>query len=210
MEVVDVWPTLQGEGPYAGWPAVFVRTAGCNLQCDFCDTDYTSNRTLYTAAALWEKVQAMLGPSRLVVITGGEPFRQNLIPFIKLATKHVTVQIETNGTLWLEGLPEHGVILVCSPKTSKIHSHIADRLVWFKYIIEAGKVDRYDGLPTDSLGVGVRPYRRNLPGPDFVYVQPLDSMDPVQNKANQDAAVQSCLKYGYTLCLQLHKIVGLK
>ena len=77
VEIVDIWKTIQGEGPLAGCPSVFIRLAGCNLRCPWCDTDYTSNRKLWRASEVVELVRA-IRPSGLVVLTGGEPFRQDI------------------------------------------------------------------------------------------------------------------------------------
>jgi 7-carboxy-7-deazaguanine synthase len=70
-------------------------------------------------------------------------------------------------------------------------------------------VDPGDGLPLDSLGTGVKPCRpwEGFQGP--VYVQPCDDRDPERNRENVRAAVESCMRFGYLLCVQLHKVVGL-
>src|SRR6185503_1650310 len=94
LDVVEVFPTIQGKGPFAGERAVFLRLAGCNMQCPECDTDYTSNRRRMSFDAIWQLIrrayksfnQFYLGklvPERvLLVITGGEPFRQDIGPFL--------------------------------------------------------------------------------------------------------------------------------
>ena len=55
LEVVDLWQTIQGEGPFAGMRAIFIRLAGCNLQCPFCDTDYTSKRETLEVRMIYQK-----------------------------------------------------------------------------------------------------------------------------------------------------------
>ena len=75
LDVHSIFYTIQGEGPFTGCPAVFVRLAGCNLKCPGCDTDYTSNRTPMTAEQILNKILELASPATLVVITGGEPFR---------------------------------------------------------------------------------------------------------------------------------------
>lgn len=220
LDVHSVWLTLQGEGPFSGRPAVFVRLAGCNLSstCHFCDTDYTSNRKRMSANELFEKIEETTPTTMrecsshpLVVFTGGEPLRQNL-KSILLILQHndFAFQIETNGTYppidldWWDA-----PFYVISPKTPKINHDIQTEAAAFKYVIEAGHVDPTDGLPTRALG-GLRPAR---PGNRFegsIYLQPCDEKDHDKNKANQDAALESCMKHGYRLSLQLHKLLGLE
>lgn len=212
LDIVNVFPTIQGEGPFAGTPAVFVRLAGCNLSdlCRGCDTDYTSNRRRVSVASLIAEVQTHK-TSRLVVITGGEPFRQSLrLLTDSLIEEGYTVQIETNGTLYQELNYDH-ITVVCSPKTPNLHPHLWPHINALKYIIQSGHVSYVDGLPTSSLGSGVNVVR---PKPELfsgaVFVQPMDELDDGKNKENTKVAIESCLKYGYRLCLQLHKIVGLE
>lgn len=219
LDVVDVWKTIQGEGPYAGTPAVFVRLAGCNLDCPACDTDYTSNRKRMSFGDLIAKVGDLCCLMKpvwltathqarcLVVLTGGEPLRQNLGPFIRgLHMNDCAVQIETNGTFFDENLPWDRITTICSPKTSNIHPKLSPMLDGIKYVVEAGYIDER-GLPTRILGKEMKaPFFANVP----VYIQPLDTGNVEDNKRNTEAAVQVCMRFGFNLCLQIHKIVGLK
>ena len=102
-----IFHTLQGEGPYAGTPAVFVRTALCNLSCTWCDTPYTWDwsrypKAQYVRALSLDTVSAAVNAyaPRHVVLTGGEPLLQQaaLTHLIRALSTHPTIEIETNGT----------------------------------------------------------------------------------------------------------------
>lgn len=214
VEVHSVFFTIQGEGIFAGSPAVFIRLAGCNLQCPQCDTEYTSERRTSTPEQVLEEVRYELKTNNLpypplIVITGGEPFRQEIGPLCKiLLLNGFKVQVETNGTLYNE-VPEE-VFIVCSPKTGSLNKHLASRANAFKYVVDPEFVDE-DGLPLTVLGHPCHP-RVARPPKGFggtVYVQPVDTGWQFVNKKNEQAVVALCLRHGYTLCLQLHKIIGL-
>jgi 7-carboxy-7-deazaguanine synthase len=220
------WKTVQGEGPHAGRPAVFVRLAGCNLQCPNCDTNYTTNRNTVSIVSLVADVNALLENGRkmpfssppLVVITGGEPLRQEATnTFVRsLLYLDIEVQIETNGTLH-QDLPflNDNLTVVCSPKTPKLNPDLAKYITAYKYVVAHGRIDPKDGLPTEVLGV---PHRVARPGdtesllsqkPE-VYVQPEEvASSEDQTWLNVTTAADVCVRYGYRLSLQLHKIVGL-
>jgi len=70
LDIVSIFPTIQGEGPYTGQRAVFVRLAGCNLMCPGCDTDYTTGRKHFDATQVVTKVMEEIKPPCIVVITG--------------------------------------------------------------------------------------------------------------------------------------------
>jgi len=103
-------PTLQGEGPSTGKPAMFLRLGGCNLSCVWCDTPYTWDWTKYdprkevttfTTEEVDNKLQS-LGPDiPLLVITGGEPMLQqrSLYELTFLLPLGQEIEIETNGTI---------------------------------------------------------------------------------------------------------------
>lgn len=217
LQIQEVFATIQGEGPFAGTPATFVRLAGCNLQCPGCDTDYTSKRQTLTATEVVQAVRQATAwrPSEklqpLVVITGGEPFRQNLTPFVTiLLGLGFRVQLETNGTFMLDGFPWEKVTVVCSPKTGRINYDFSHRVNAFKYVVQAGYVDPTDGLPFATLGQLTQSSVARPPvgSAAEIYVQPLDEQDKTKNKANLAAAVQSCLQFGYRLCIQTHKLAN--
>jgi 7-carboxy-7-deazaguanine synthase len=215
LDVQSIFYTIQGEGPHTGRPATFIRLAGCNMQCPLCDTDYTSNRKKMTVADIVEEVSKH--PTSLIIISGGEPFRQNIKLLVDtLHWGRHTVQVETNGTfypVYLDNQSKHGLQVVICPKTRAIHKSFCvypNHLIYYKYVMEASQVDPEDGLPTNVLGYDYKPARPYVfVNKSKIYLQPVDSKDPVENEANLKACVESCLKYGYRLCLQTHKIARL-
>lgn len=218
LQVHSIFYTIQGEGPYAGMPAVFLRLAGCNLQCPGCDTEYTEGARTMGVGDICEEVENAhvapdgMGFQPLLVITGGEPFRQNLTflarTFVAMGWQ---IQVETNGTLSpSDGFPASATV-VCSPKTGKINPRMLRRIDAWKYVARASDINPIDGLPDIALN------HRNSGGlarPPFgcksVYLQPMDEQDEALNAANTKAVVDSCMKFGHRLCLQMHKIVGVE
>ena len=216
VDIAAIFPTLQGEGPFAGMPAVFIRLAGCNLQCPACDTDYTTGRRRMTLQLILNNVLAVLKDRtcELIVITGGEPFRQTgLIPLITMLQFHgYTVQIETNGTIWRPGLlrsmTDHPYHICVSPKTPDINALIRENAHSFKYILNSNNVSRHDGLPTSVLGLDIVPARPS--GNTEIYLQPEWSDDQNIYRKNLDAVLESCVKHGYRVSEQRHKFWGVE
>lgn len=231
LYVHSIFYTIQGEGPHAGKPAVFVRLAGCNLQCPGCDTEYTKGAKLMTPAdicreadltwlTMYDSACAALArrSAPLIVITGGEPFRQNLGRLIDLLhADGRMVQIETNGTLWDSRIPhyEHFTLdlfnIVCSPKAGKV-AIPEEFITAYKYVVSYDAIDHSDGLPTSVLGMPASPARpsKSYAGP--IYVQPAEGGTAERKFANHlhlSAAIDSSMRFGHTLCLQTHKMVGL-
>jgi len=208
LDVQEIFPTLQGEGPYVGQPSVFIRLGGCNLACEFCDTEFDSYKNLSLAEILDETQKLAKNSSgkivrKLVVITGGEPFRQPIERLCEeLVKMNFLVQIETNGTLYRQ-VPKE-VKIICSPKISQgkyhqIRPDLLERINAFKFIISASK--------TDYLNIAeVGQSQFNIP----VYVQPMDEYDEVKNKNNLEYVKQFCQENGYFLSLQTHKILGIR
>lgn len=222
--VHSIFYTIQGEGPFTGRPAVFVRLAGCNLQCPACDTEYTQGAQEMTVRAIVAEVTMETQIVPLVVITGGEPFRQNLEPLVlKLLNLGHEVQVETNGTLpppsehfaelcSTDTNKKFKCFVVCSPKAGRTHPKLHPIICAYKYVMEAGNVSQSDGLPIEALQHSAHPFvarpHEGFIGP--VYLQPCDSKDEAQNKQNLYACIDSCMTHGYTLQLQVHKLIEME
>jgi len=224
IKVHSMFNTIQGEGPYAGYPALFVRLYGCNLQCPMCDTEYTKEYEQYNPMHLAQEVKSRLQlmhklsvpkMNPLVVITGGEPLRQNIRPFVDyLLGMDFLVQIETNGVFYLD-LPwgHDSLTVVCSPKTGKIHPKTATRVHAYKYVLSSDGVAE-DGLPIAALGHPLGKYAHVARPPDNwsgpVYLNPLDAVNDKANNKNLQAVAQSVTTHGrYIMGVQMHKLIGL-
>lgn len=204
LAVQHIFPTLQGEGPFAGWPAVFVRLGGCNLACHFCDTEFESFKQMSLGEIIDQvKEYSSVGETKLIVITGGEPLRQNIAPLCeRLIEEGFKVQIETNGTLRRD-LPK-GVDIVCSPKNTgqgyvPPHDDLLAGIGALKFIVSATDA-RYDHVPPFAAAP------HGIP----VYVQPMDEYDDEKNAANRALALKLAQAHGYRLSLQLHKLLGIE
>jgi len=141
----DIFYSLQGEGFYTGTPAVFVRFAGCNLRCDFCDTDFSLKETL-TAGQIVSRTLSLLPDTTsssasyrpLLVLTGGEPALQaddSLLDSLHKAGFYITA--ETNGT---HPLPEAIDWITCSPKYAPV---ILKRVNELKVVYRGQDVESY-------------------------------------------------------------------
>lgn len=116
-------PTIQGEGPLMGRPTVFVRTAGCDYRCAWCDTLYAvlpehrDEWTRMSASAILERVDGLAGGgSVLVTLSGGNPALQPLEALIRLGRdRGHSFALETQGSVaqpWFAALDW----LIVSPK----------------------------------------------------------------------------------------------
>ncbi|MFO1243077.1 MAG: 7-carboxy-7-deazaguanine synthase QueE [Rickettsiales bacterium] len=200
LQVQNIFPTLQGEGPFAGRPAIFIRLGGCNLACDFCDTEFEDFTTWTTEDVV---AHASLYPARLAVITGGEPFRQPIAPLCEmLLAAGFEVQIETNGTLYRP--LDSRIHIVCSPKTTTgqyapLRPDLLPHISALKFLVSASHP-----LYRDIPELGQHDY--HIP----VYVQPIDEYDEIKNANNVTLAKDLAMTHGYRLSLQLHKLLGIE
>jgi 7-carboxy-7-deazaguanine synthase len=117
VDVCETYESIQGESSYAGRPCFFIRLAGCNLRCRYCDTPqaYGPGRPV-AVTALVEQVRASSVP--LAEITGGEPLLQEGFPRLAESLSDVpgkTVLVETNGSCDISSVPE-GVVTIMDMK----------------------------------------------------------------------------------------------
>ena len=138
IKVSEIFTSFQGEGPYIGTPATFLRLYGCNLDCEWCDTDISTYEMLSVDdVAEILMTQMEFNNINLLVITGGEPTLQmeEIKRLIKELPEDIKIQLETNGSIF-EYLPE--IEYVISPKEDKEkvfeNYHKYDN-VFFKFVI---------------------------------------------------------------------------
>ena len=155
--ISEIFYSIQGEGPNVGKPAVFLRLAGCNLRCTWCDTKYAititktitktktsnSNGLSYSNSCNQVVKQIRQFPCRHLVITGGEPLLQQngLMPLLE-KLKDYYVEIETNGSIPLK-IAKYVEQINCSPKLSNsgnkpyaLKIKPTDKKVIYKFVIK--------------------------------------------------------------------------
>lgn len=236
--VTRIFFTLQGEGPYRGEPAVFVRLAKCQLACSFCDT-YFDNGKLLSFDAIW---RAVVEISELplnqvgLVITGGEPTLQGAA-LSKFMTRRGPgpgelvnlkwVQMETNGLL--PNIPP-GMTIVCSPKCSEAngmathylrpHPDVLADADCLKFVMEDAPTP-YREVPDWALAwrdrtgreIFISPMNRYAKQPDrdeVVSFWTPGLLDLEQVQRNHEYASAYCLKTGCTFNMQLHLFAGME
>lgn len=190
-ELVEIFESLQGEGRNMGRPCVFVRFAGCNLKCPWCDTDVTKR-----FSASLDELLAELGQykAKNVILTGGEPTMQKEMPELVAALKKAGywIGVETNGTNdadWL-GFVDY---VACSPKRGA-----SVRLVEADEV----RVVAEDEATADFC----RKVRRQITATDY-YVSPCDHDGQIDFATAKSVLSQLA---GWSLSVQLHKILGFR
>ncbi|MDX1775075.1 MAG: radical SAM protein [Desulfobulbales bacterium] len=117
LKISELFYSIQGESSHAGYPCFFIRVAGCNLRCTYCDTRYAYEGEFktYTCSRILAELEKY--PGVLVEITGGEPLLQKgVYPlFEQLLAAGRRVLLETNGSLSLKNVPA-GVIKIMDMK----------------------------------------------------------------------------------------------
>ena len=138
IKVSEIFTSFQGEGPYVGTPATFLRLYGCNLDCEWCDTDISTYEMLSVDdVAEIILTQMEFNNIKTLIITGGEPTLQmeEIKRLIKELPEDIKIQMETNGSLF-EYIPE--IEYVISPKQDKekvFENYYNYENTFFKFII---------------------------------------------------------------------------
>lgn len=194
--VYSTFYTIQGEGPYAGRPAFFIRLAGCNFGakdklCSGCDTKFfLKDGKVTDYLSLVDKAISVVGQYGLIVVTGGEPCLQsNLVDFCRVARcANLVVQIETNGTQTavMDACAVEGANVVCSPKASA-KGYFKNKPPWatktvssLKFVVTSDESDAHHTIP-DWAFVWAGQYGKKL------YVSPLT----VYRRAVQEGEIVS-------------------
>jgi len=190
-DLVEIFESLQGEGRNTGRPCVFIRFAGCNLACPWCDTDVKGCFSL----SLDDLLKEVCGfKAKSVILTGGEPTlvkeMSELIAALK--TDGYWIGIETNGTVaadWLRSVD----YVACSPKRgATLALTVADEV----------RVVAEDERTADFC----RDLHGRISATDY-YVSPCDRGGEIDF-----ATAKSVLAKldGWSLSVQLHKLLGFR
>lgn len=207
LEIKNIFKTIQGEGPFVGMPAIFIRLGGCNLSCSFCDTDFEDFQLIDITGIINKAIELSLNSNdqkviKLIVITGGEPLRQPIENLCKqLLANGFFVQIETNGTIYRD-LPKE-VQIVCSPKAgingyNVLRDDLLQRLSSLKFLV-AKNLEFYNNI----YELGQSKY--SIP----VYIQPIDQYNERLNKDNTELAISLAIETGSRISVQLHKYLNI-
>lgn len=200
--VMEIFPTLQGEGMNAGRPSVFVRFSGCNLGyqvCPWCDTEWARANWSLDVEGVLRRVDAVRGNADLVVVTGGEPSLQFDTPLaMGLRGMGFQIAMETNGSRAVDRRLVDW--LTVSPKRAEFAQKEGDEL---KVVYTA----RAKGVAPDVDSVRVL-----AEGTRFSHylLQPIDL--PKQGGMQYAQTVEAVQQLGapWRLSLQTHKILGLR
>jgi organic radical activating enzyme len=190
LQLAEIFYSVQGEGTWTGTPAVFVRLAGCNLSCAFCDTDYAL-KFFASVPQVVERVRDEGGSCPMVILTGGEPLAQResaaLIEALRADGRRV--HIESNGTI-PTALAED-VWLTVSPK-ERLAPEMARRANEAKLIVD-GRV------PEEWVAA--------FPETTPLFLQPENNAP-----SNVALAVEAAKRHPgrLRLSLQTHKLIGVR
>lgn len=200
--IADKFYSLQGEGMWTGVPMTFIRLAGCNLNCPWCDTDYTEKERM-TIQQIVDYARS--GPER-VVITGGEPLihgEKLVLLALELAEDDKLIHLESNGRVHIGEIYDSFAWVAISPKEGVIQEEslqYADevKLPW-KYAFD----EKY----------GEDAVRRTRD----IYDGPLYLLPIANGQQFVDSTVCSAVGFAMThlelnigVCHQLHKCFGIQ
>ncbi len=192
LNVKEIFYSLQGEGGRQGEASIFIRLTRCNLNCDFCDTDFEegTDMNLGQIINLISKY-----PCKWIVWTGGEPTLQ--------LTSEVLEVFHTEG--YLQAIESNG------------HNKLSD-LLDYKVISPKGKIDYAKTInpEVDEVRLPIQkgeniPDIDLLPTAKYYFLSPVFTSDKKTTQENIDYCVEQILtKTHWRLSLQIHKLIGIE
>jgi organic radical activating enzyme len=199
LPIVEIFASVQGEGHFAGTPATFIRLAGCNFKCAWCDTDFTKIESRLTTDEIVLAMSMFFEWNEHVVITGGEPTIHDIIPLVRAIydSGRRSIQVETNGSneKAILALLNEGAWVTCSPKQKN-----------------GDPVEEWDGVASElkllHQGQDLSRFKGHV---RERYLQPIWSDDPLLRESIFRLAASAVMNYrGWRLSLQTHKIAGMR
>ena len=211
--IAEIFFSIQGEGEYVGQPMAFVRLAGCNYSCPWCDTDYGVKDRLTAAEIVSELIRSwplcgtptqnlpVLESDLHVCLTGGEPTMYDLAPLLDAMPYGTTVHLESNGSASKEtylDLIQRGVHVVVSPKNSDGSASQG----WVGPCMELKLVDQDQDLSRFGSTVNQATY----------WLQPLHDPDDeaLTTRRTQEVVYKCISNPKWRVSVQLQKMLNLR
>lgn len=203
----EIFRSIQGETCLSGFPSVFVRLAGCNLQCKTCDTPGPGHkgREMEIGFIIGEIMK--LTPIHHVTITGGEPLCQEETPLLmkKLLTENQKVQLETNGSVFLSPVPSgvRKIVDIKTPSSGETGSFLRENLKL---------IDENDELKFLICNRKDFEFSKNFINKYLRETAAVINFSPVYKKIKYNILSEWILEENLNvrINLQIHKIIGLK
>ena len=204
LSISEIFCSIQGESTYAGLPCIFIRLAGCNLRCDYCDTTYSYESGINLSIDdIITKVKEY-DPVKLVEITGGEPLLQPEVYQLinSLNENEYTILLETNGSISLKNIPEYviKIVDVKCPGSGEENSFLIENLEYINKEIDEIKFVLSNNFDYNWAKDFVIKYKLN----DFEIL-----FSPVSEKLEPQDLAKWIIKdkLPVRMQLQLHKII---
>ncbi|MCL1810706.1 MAG: radical SAM protein [Methanomassiliicoccaceae archaeon] len=200
MRICEYFGSIQGEGLMIGIPTYFIRTAGCNLRCDWCDTAYAQDGGIEMTV---DEIMEIVDDTENICITGGEPMLQKDIPELleRLLSAGKRIVVETNGSVDISPIPKDERIIVSldvkCPSSGMSEKNLLSNLM------HIGKKDQLKFVIGDQvdLSYAIRFIRENKVDTNVIF-SPVGGMDmlPIAEEVVHR-------KLNVRVLPQLHKII---
>ncbi len=212
MKINEIFKSIQGEGTTLGIPTVFVRTTGCNLNCNFCDTNYSKKEGFKcTPEQLVKKVYEFKPDN--ITLTGGEPLMQQeeLADFISLLIrkneKTLFVEVETNGTIlpmpYFHNLVnQYNVSLKLSNSGSSYESRTNEDAIKFFVYQEKAIFKFVVDKEEDFYEINELEIKYGIPKRRIIIMPQGYSKEELEEKTKE--VVKWCIKRNYRMTPRLH------
>lgn len=211
FKVVEKFVSVNGEGPSSGQLAVFIRFAGCNLNCSYCDTMWANEKNAPYELMSAEEIHQYIKFTevRNITLTGGEPLLQEgILELLELLSedKDLNIEIETNGSVALDKFsnienPPSFIMDYKLPSSNMEKKMLLDN---FKYLAKKDTVKFVSGSIDDLQKAKYLIDKYKLAEKTGVYIS------PVFGKIDMDKIVEFMMDNkmnGVNLQIQLHKVI---
>jgi len=197
IPITEIFKSIQGEGRFQGQPVTFVRVSGCTRKCDWCDTNYHTEKQMMTQQEVKDRIEELMCPT--VVWTGGEPlmYIKEIVEIIDEMILTHDHHIETNGDLLTSKCAPllSGFTYLCvSPKEKVVAERVFDFLEWFPTTVNSIDIKVVTDLET--VGMDMLEYATML--------MPLSTYEIETDQLIRQRVWNYCVEHGLKYSGRLH------